>query len=264
MPSYSPHFARVATQTHTAVWEKYDYRCPFCQSNYGQQRHNIYYIVPPTATGNSQLAWLRVANLPCEDTVDSLDNMIPLCATHAYEFVTGSLTLCPPLDDLRKILSKSPSSKAPENMDHSEDINEGLSGYLSVLWIPRHRGEKLDLASGGTTMSWTTELSPPHLLYRKYNSGGEPYLPIRVNTDGAGLEISALFNPPGTPHRINPYLTLVHTMELLISGYAPSEIFFYEELTKGHGRVVAMKNPIETYEELLLSIRDHYAQAVEH
>ncbi|KAI0659785.1 hypothetical protein C8Q70DRAFT_981203 [Cubamyces menziesii] len=89
------------------VRKQYNGCCPLCSlGDTGVFRKDalIYYIIPPTVKGRSQMAWLVDSGFINEIEFKREDNLILLCTTHSDCLTYGSFILCPSLDDLKILL----------------------------------------------------------------------------------------------------------------------------------------------------------------
>ncbi|KAI0326109.1 hypothetical protein GY45DRAFT_154285 [Cubamyces sp. BRFM 1775] len=135
-----------ATKLDSAIQERvrrqYNGCCPLCSlSHTGVFRKDvlIYYIIPPTVKGCSQMGWLVDAGLIDKIAFERDDNLILLCRTHSDCLTYGSFTLCPSLDDLEILLDWEQQRRATDisgstTRRASPLEPEALSGFFSLLY----------------------------------------------------------------------------------------------------------------------------------
>ncbi|KAI0326119.1 hypothetical protein GY45DRAFT_1329364 [Cubamyces sp. BRFM 1775] len=272
-----------------ALYKSYGDACPLCES---RSEHipqiatgvNMVQLIENTPQGIAQLAWLRSSGIDCGLTIDSTQNMLPLCGCHRGPLVTGIMVLCPPLEDLRAMIAYEEEDwkkrlEASENVDGSSQSKplrdrsapspSALSGYLSCFWLGHALGGfwphlgNTDLQASELPIHQMPVSVPQQVLLRQRRGNG--HLPMDFPSSHATqspiFELKLQFNRPDLC-RINPYAVMVRAMEIFNGPFTPPDYFFGEK-PADETVVHYARNKIPEYEALLLHLRQLYSRTAE-
>ncbi|KAJ8468826.1 hypothetical protein ONZ51_g9397 [Trametes cubensis] len=273
-----------------ALHKSYSDACPLCMSypeyfpSQSATTLNTVQLIENTPQGIAQLTWLRSSGIDCGLTIDSTQNMLPLCGCHRDPLARGIMVLCPPLEDLRAMIAyeeedwkkRLEASKNVDGSPQSKPLRErsapspsALSGYLSCFWLG-HALEGLWPHLGNTDFDASelpihqTPVSVPQqvLLSQRRGDGHLPMdFPSSHATQPPIFELRLQFNRPDLC-RINPYAVMVRAMEVFNGPFTPPDYFFREKLAS-ETVVHYARNKIPEYEASLLRLRQLYSRTAE-
>ncbi|KAI0760504.1 hypothetical protein C8Q74DRAFT_234596 [Fomes fomentarius] len=105
------------------VLELYKHACALCTEQYDV---HVVPIIPDSVRGRSQLAWLNEARVAQVD-YDNTQNYILLCSYHICVLDAGNIVMCPPFEDLQKLIQE----------EKSRGQDERSVPLISVSLLPR-------------------------------------------------------------------------------------------------------------------------------
>ncbi|KAJ8502268.1 hypothetical protein ONZ51_g15 [Trametes cubensis] len=232
------------------VRKQYNGCCPLCSlGDTGVFRKDalIYYIIPPTVKGRSQMAWLVDSGFINEIEFKREDNLI--------------------LYDLKILLDWEQQRSATDVSGlttRTASPLEALSGFFSLLYTYGVSDGRQEFSHAVVKIA-TDSLTPAQVAYHMMPPDGR-CIPTRLNgSAGRDLDLLIQLNTPEQKGRLNPYFVLVHALEMVGCGYIPADVFLYQVKENiVQGVPVAGINPIDKYREFLLKLRDLYAMRTPH